>query len=233
MATAELTRTAGARRLPDGLRRAWLSAYAAIWMATLGAAALIAVAGTRASVPVHQLLGLRLQASRNPPPHIGHVLALATHNLRIAAWPLLLGVIGAHRNRLARQIADTVLLACITVNTLPVGAALGAYGAPLLAYIPQLPLEWAGLALGASAWLLQRRRALSVGEGLALFALIAAALLCAATVECVAVPHRDASGVPERSSVGEPGSAAARVRFAANCECRDYPWIAHSSSGHG
>ncbi len=59
-----------------------------------------------------------------------------------------------------------MLLACIIVNTLQVGAALGAYGTALLPYIPQLPLEWGGLALGASAWLVQRRRALTVSEGL-------------------------------------------------------------------
>jgi len=190
MATAELSGTAGPRRLPDGLRRAWRRAYGAIWLATLSAAALVAIFGTRLSVPVHHLLGLRLEANRNPPPHVGQILALAVHNIPIAAWPLLLGVIGAHRHHLARQIADIVLLACITVNTLPVGAALGAYGTPLLPYIPQLPIEWAGLALGASAWLIQRRRALSVPEGLALLALTAGVLLCAAVVETVAVPHR-------------------------------------------
>ena len=70
------------------------------------------------------------------------------------------------------------------------GAALGAYGARLLPYIPQLPIEWAGLALGASAWLLQRRRALTVPEGLALLALTVCVLLCAAVIETVAVPHR-------------------------------------------
>ena len=156
-------------------------------MATLSAAALVA---TRLSVAVHHLLGLRLDPNRNPPPHIGHVLALAAHNIPIAAWPLLLGVVGAQRHRLGRQIADTAVLACIIVNILPVGAALGAYGAPLLPYVPQLPLEWAGLALGASAWLIQRRRALTVREGLALLALIAGVLLCAAVVETVAVPHR-------------------------------------------
>ncbi len=188
MATAGLTRAAHRWRLPVGLRSAWLWAYGAIWTATLGSAALVALLGARAEAPVRRLLGLRLEP--NPAPQVGHVLALAAHNLPIAAWPLLLGVIGAHHHRLGQKIADTVLLACILVNTLPVGAALGAYGAPLLAYIPQLPIEWAGLALGASAWLLQRRRALTVLEGLALLALTACVLLCAAVIETVAVPHR-------------------------------------------
>ena len=85
---------------------------------------------------------------------------LAAHNIPIVAWPLLLGVLGAHRHRLARQ-SPTASAGVLIANTLPVGAALGAYGAALLPYLPQLPLEWAGLALGASAWLVQRRRALT------------------------------------------------------------------------
>jgi hypothetical protein len=103
---------------------------------------------------------------------------------------LLLGVVGAHRHRLSRRVADSAVLACIIVNTVPVGAALGGYGGALLPYIPQLPIEWAGLALGASAWLLQRDRSLAVPEGLAIFVLTAGVLLCAALVETVAVPHR-------------------------------------------
>jgi hypothetical protein len=193
MATAELSAVAGARRLLSGLRVAWPRAYGAIWLATVGSALLVALLGAGAKARVRGLLGLRLDPARNAPPELGHILTLAAHNLPIAAWPVLLGVIGAHQHRIGRRVADVVLLACILANTLPVGAALGAYGAPLLAYIPQLPLEWAGLGLGASAWLLQRCRPLAVAEGLALTALIAAVLLCAAIVETDAVPHR---GVP-------------------------------------
>jgi hypothetical protein len=159
-------------------------------MATLAPAAIVALVGRQLAPPARHLLALALTAQRNPPPHMGHVLALAAHNLPIASWPLLLGVLGAHRHRLATHVADGVLLTCIIVNTLPAGAALGAYGAPLLAYIPHLPLEWAGLALGASAWLLQRHRPLVPAEGLMLTVLIAGALLCAAALETVAVPHR-------------------------------------------
>jgi hypothetical protein len=180
----------GRRWLPAGLPAAWLHAYAAVWIATLVPAGLVALAGPALALPVRHLLGLALTAQRNPPPHIGHVLALAVHNIPIAAWPLLLGLVGAHRHRLATHLADGVLLTCIILNTLPVGAALGAYGTAVLPYLPQLPLEWGGLALGASAWLAQRQRTLSVPEGLGLLALIAGVLLCAATLETVAVPHR-------------------------------------------
>jgi hypothetical protein len=187
--TASGPRRAGHRRLGE-LRRAWLVAYAATWIVTLVPAALLAIDLTRLDGPVRHLMGVSLNPQRNPPPKIGHVLALLAHNLPLAAWPLLLGVVGAHRHHLARQITDTVVAAWLTANVLPVGAALGAYGSTLLAYLPQVPFEWAALALSTSTWLLQRRDPLTVGEGVALFALIAGALLCAAILETVAVPHR-------------------------------------------
>jgi hypothetical protein len=193
MAATELSTSPGRtghRWLPAGLPAAWLHAYAAVWIATLVPAGLIALAGRTLALPARHLLGLALTAQHNPPPHIEHVLALAAHNIPIAAWPLLLGLTGAHRHRLAMRVADGVLLACIILNTLPVGAALGAYGTAVLPYIPQLPLEWGGLALGASAWLTQRRRPLTVPEALGLLALTAGVLLCAAALETVAVPHR-------------------------------------------
>jgi hypothetical protein len=189
MVAAELT-PSPSRRLPAGLPGAWLGAYTAVWVATFGFAALVAVAGPRLAHPVRQLLGLSLTPDRNAPPDLGHVLVLAAHNVPIVAWPLLLGVMGADRHRVGRRLADIVVLACILVNVVPVGVALGAYGVPLLPYVPQLPLEWAGLALGASAWLVQRRRALTLRDGLVWFALIVGVLLCAAALETVAVPHR-------------------------------------------
>jgi hypothetical protein len=141
-------------------------------------------------VPVRHVLGLTLSANRNPPPDIGRILVSVAHNTPIVGWPLLLGIMGAHRHPLARRVADGVLLVCVLLNVLQVGAALGAYGAALLAYIPNVPFEWAGLALGASAWLLQRRCALTVNEGFALLAVIVGVLLCAATLETAGVPHR-------------------------------------------
>ena len=196
MAAAELklmldiASDASRRRPPIGLARAWLTSYATIWASTLSVALLVSLCGHPLVHPARELLALSLTPQVNPPPHLGHVLALAAHNVPVAAWPLLLGVVGAHRNRLARRVADALVVAYITANALPVSVALGAYGPPLLPYIPQLPLEWAGLALGASAWLVQRRRALTVREGLLWLALIVCALLCAGALETFAVPHR-------------------------------------------
>jgi hypothetical protein len=168
----------------------WLYAYAGVWTVTLTAAAAVALAGPPLVRPVRRVLGLTLDAQQhNTPRQLGHVLALTAHNIPIACWPLLLGVLGVHRDRLGRHVADWLLLACMIANTLPVGAAIGAYGTPVLAYLPQLPLEWAGLALGASGWLVQRDRPLSLAGGVSVFALSSVLLFCAAVIETVATPH--------------------------------------------
>ena len=194
MAAPELSSTPtprpGRRRAPGGNAAAALCAYAGIWAVTLVVAALVAAAGQPASSLTRRVLGLRLSAQRNPPPQLGHILTLATHNIPLAAWPLLLGVAGADRGRRARLLADGAVIAYILANTVPVGAALGAYGTPLLAYLPQLPLEWAGLALGVSSWLRQRRGSLTARERVRSLAAITGALLCAALLEVVAIPHR-------------------------------------------
>jgi len=178
------------RVLGAGMMGAWLRVYTTIWIATLSFAALIAAGGPGSTRPVRQLLEAQLTPSNNAPPNVGHILTLAAHNIPIAAWPLLLGILGADRHPLTRQAADTLLAACLCVNLLQVGAALGAYSTPLLPYIPQLPLEWAGIALGAGSWLVQRDHPLTGPERLVWLALTAVVMLLAAVLETVAVPHR-------------------------------------------
>jgi hypothetical protein len=193
MAATELTHRepqSTRRWLPCGITHAWLEVYAAVWLATLAPAALVAIVGHPLVLTVRRWLGLVLSARENAPPTVEHVLMLAAHNIPIASWPLLLGVLGAHRSRPGRWFADGVGIVSMIANTLPVGAAFGAYGTALLAYVPQLPLEWAALALGVSGWLIQRRRALTVSAGLGVFALVAVALVGAAVLETFAVPHQ-------------------------------------------
>src|ERR1700726_3764029 len=128
MATAELTRAARGWRLPIGLRSAWLRAYAVIWTATLVDAVLVSLLTTTAKTPVRHLLGHCIcDPTRRPRAAV--FLHLVAHNVPIASWPVLLGVLGAHRHPRGRKLADAVLLGCIFANTLPMGAALGAYGA--------------------------------------------------------------------------------------------------------
>jgi hypothetical protein len=187
MATAELSRQVARRRcLPKGLLRLWLHAYAAVWATTLLPAAVVWLIGGKLAADVRRVF----VRHRSPAPHVAHVLVLTAHNIPIVSWPLLLGLWGAHRHPRSTRIADALLLVCVIANAAPVGLELGAYGTVLLPYLPNLPVEWAGMALGASGWLAQRRRALTVREGLAMFALIAVVLLCAAVLETAAVPHR-------------------------------------------
>jgi hypothetical protein len=183
------TGRAGRRRDRCGISAASLQAYGALWGCTLASAGAVALLGRPLSSATRRVLGLTLRASENPPPHLSQVLELAGHNIPIAAWPLLLGVVSASRQRLAVRTADILVGASMFANTVPVGAALGAYGGAAIAYLPQLPLEWAGLALGYGSWLVQRRRPMDSRERLARLALIAATLVIAATLETAAVPH--------------------------------------------
>jgi hypothetical protein len=160
------------------------------WAATLAPATIVALVGEPLAAPTRRLLDASLAPEHNAPPHVGHVLVLATHNIPLGCWPLLLGVWGAHAKPSTRRWADRLVVAWLIVNTLFVGLTLGAYGTAAVPYFPELPLEWGGLALGASGWLVQRRRPLTVREGIGLFALVAGVLACAAVVETVAVPHR-------------------------------------------
>jgi hypothetical protein len=188
MATAELSPRApsAAAALP----RAFARAYAAVWAATLAGWLTVELLGGGARSDARELIGARLDASVNPPPRLGYVLALAAHNLPIAGWPLLLPVLGAHRHRIARLCVDALLAVALIVNAAPVGAALAVYGTRLLAFIPQLPFEWAALALGPGTWLCQRKRALAPRQALAVLGVIAALVVIAAALETVAVPHR-------------------------------------------
>lgn len=187
MATAELSPRApsGARALP----RAFARAHAGVWAATLSGWLALELLGEGAKADARKVIGARLDARGNPPPRLGHVLALVAHNLPTAAWPLLLSVVVA-QHRLARLCADALLAVVLIVNTAPVGAALALYGVRLVAFIPQLPVEWAALSLGAASWLSQRKRAMKPRQTLAVLGVIAALVTVAAALETIAVPHR-------------------------------------------
>lgn len=191
MAATELT---GARPRPrppaGGIGRAWVCAYTAIWSVTLTAAAVVALGGAALSQRTRGALGLALTPAGNPPPSPERVLALAAHNVPIAAWPLLLGLLADPRRRIVRHAADGLVAVCLLANAAPVGAALGAYGARVLPYVPQLPIEWAGLALGYGSWLVGRRRTIGAAERAGWLTAIILVLVLAAIIETVAVPHR-------------------------------------------
>lgn len=189
MGATELSRRLGARLLPAGVWACWFAVYVGACMITWIAALVVAAGGAALQVPARHLLALRLSGAVTPTPDVAHVLALVAHNVPVCCWPLLLGVVGAHRNRVARRVADVLVAGGVIVNVLQVGVAFGAYGQPLLAFVPQLPLEWAALALGATGWLKHRCRPLTVRHGISLVGLTGLLLVCAAVIETFGVPH--------------------------------------------
>jgi hypothetical protein len=97
-------------------------------------------------------LPLTLTAAHNPPPSLAGVLSIAINNTLRSVWPLTLGLIDAQRRRVTRLLADGAVLANLLVSGTLVGGAVGGYGVRVLAFLPHLPLEWAGLAMGAAGW---------------------------------------------------------------------------------
>ena len=187
MAAAELRREHSTGRRHKSVWPAVLWAYLALWAITLAGATLSAVLAAGA---VRAAMGLTFEASRNPTPSLGRVLALWAHNLPICAWPLLLGSLGLAQRSPWRRAADILVSACALANALPVAAALGGYGGELVPYVPQLPLEWAALAVGYGSWLIERGSGLARGQRLALLGAAVLLLLAAAALETCAVPHR-------------------------------------------
>ena len=181
----EASRRTGTAR---GVRTACTRSYALIWAATGLAAAAVHAGGGSAARAVRGVLQLQLRSTVHHPHTLASIATLTAHNLPIASWPLLLALAGADSSRAGRAAGDTLVLVGIAANTLPVGAALGAYGSALVAYVPQLPVEWAALALGAAAWILERQRPLTRRERLTWLAAITACVLAAAALETTAVP---------------------------------------------
>lgn len=179
-------------RAPQSARcaRQWAAMYAVIWTITLATAAVVAAIGTPTTAFTIRLLGLMLTPAGTPVPTSGRFLRLAAHNIPLAAWPLLLSYTGACHGARAGRVADLLVGASLLANVLPVGAAIGAYGGALVAYIPQLPLEWAGLAVGYAAWVAQRGRPVGVRERTGWLAVITVLMVGAAMLETLAVPHR-------------------------------------------
>lgn len=164
MAAAELSGAEASADAAEGsvgrraALRAWAVCWGGLWAVTLVAAGLIAAGGQASTEALRSVLALSFHHER---ASVAELLGLWAHNTPIAAWPLLLTPLGAHRRRLARYVADLLVAACAIGNALPVGAALGAYGVRLAMWLPHLPLEWAGLACGPAWWLLARQQPLS------------------------------------------------------------------------
>jgi hypothetical protein len=87
-------------------------------------------------------------------------------------------------------VFDLAVLACALANVVPVACALGGYGVALLPYVPQLPLEWAALAVGYGSWIYERRGPVAPAQRLQLLGVLTALLFAAGALESYTVPHR-------------------------------------------
>lgn len=169
--------------------RVWLVSYGVLSALTVGAAALVLIVPGGPAL-ARETLRLSLSAAHNPPPSLGGVVSIAVNNTLHSVWPLSLRLIDVQRRRVSRLLADAAVLGNLLVCGLLVGAALGGYGWRVLAFLPHVPLEWAGVSLGTAGWAMERRQALGARERKLTVALTAGLLVCAALVESLLVPHR-------------------------------------------
>lgn len=209
MAATELNTPRAARtcRRPPGLGSTVAFTYLVLWAVTLTAAAT-----TRAldlTGPARGVLGARLSPSATPAATLSGVAVLAVHNLPICGWPLLLPAAGASRTRKSRLAAHALVAGSLMANAVLVGAAFGAYGPRLLAYTPQLPVEWLALAAGAAGWLTRRARYDRQTRVMAAV-LVLAAVLAAAALETYAIPHNPACDARQPRSQNGRGVKPAR-----------------------
>lgn len=89
----------------------------------------------------------------------------------------------------ARTWGGSGFLALVLVpQLLIVGAAIEAYGLPLAAFLPHLPIEWAALSLSAAVWIASTRSPISGRQLLFAYAVVFAALLVGSLVEVYLTP---------------------------------------------
>lgn len=133
--------------------RALVTVYLAIWAAF---AVGWVVASVLPWVATAMRAHLRLELDHYARPSVAVVVALVTHNTTIAWWPLATIAAGLHRS-CVRAVVDVLLAGAAVANAAVVGGAFGAYGGRLIAFLPHLPLEFLGLALPITAWMVRRR----------------------------------------------------------------------------
>jgi hypothetical protein len=167
----------------SGLVRCILTSYALLWVGT----ALFALIAIPCAGPLHEVFGLSGSLAA---PGTATIAALTlTNNAREAVIPFLFAVLRVGTRRWPIVVGNVVIAACFTADVALGGLALGTDGMRALPFLPQWPLEWAGLALALTAWRRTRTGRRDPLE-LALLAIATAVLLCvAALLETYAVPQ--------------------------------------------
>lgn len=182
------TTTPTRRRVTTGIEliKTFLLAYLVLWVLTLGSAIIF---GWPLLPVAHEWIGDRLLLEPHTVPSISAAADLFAHNLLAAGWPLAFVLLRLHRAAWQREFGTMLLGGFLIVNAAFVGAASGVAGDALVPYVVHLSVEWAALAVSATAWLVACKRPLS-RAALAVLAVVFVFLLAAAAVlETYAVPH--------------------------------------------
>jgi hypothetical protein len=132
---------------------------------------------------------------------LGDAIGILQNNVRVLAAPFLLRLLKFPSSRLGRRAGDFLILMLAAGSAIPVGLELGRWRTELLPYVPQLPLEWAALAVAISAWLTARHDH-ACPHRLAVLATATALLLAgAASIEAWCTPHRQTSSAASQAQV--------------------------------
>jgi len=135
-----------------------------------------------------------LAGSSRPHPtltgSLGDAAGILQNNARVLAAPFLLVVLDFPQSSLGRRAGDLIVGALTAASTIPVGLELGRWQGRLLPYLPQLPLEWAALAVAVHVWISGRSGRAPTHRLMVLAGLTLALLIAAASLETWATPHR-------------------------------------------
>jgi hypothetical protein len=195
------------------------------WCPTLSAGAVIGMTALGVGLAIADPA---LAGSTRPHPtltgSVGDAAGILQNNARVLAAPFLLVLFDFPQSRLGRHAGDIIVTALTAESTIPVGIELGRWQGRLLRYLPQLPLEWAALALAVHAWVVASRGRLTLRQLAPLAAVVLALLTCGACLETWGTPHRHghrldtardtavwrAAGCLSPGSCTGPGRAASR-----------------------
>jgi hypothetical protein len=164
------------------------------WHPTLSAGAVIGLTAFGVGLA---LVHPGLAGSTRPHPtltgSLGDAAGILQNNARVLAAPFLLVVLDFPQNRLGRRAGDLIVAALTAASAIPVGIELGRWQGRLLPYLPQLPLEWAALAVAVHVWISGRSGRSGRGptrRPMVLAGVTLTLLIAAASLETWATPHR-------------------------------------------
>jgi hypothetical protein len=120
-------------------------------------------------------------------PSAGEFSSILINNLRVLAAPFILIAARFERTFASRLVGDTIVATILTGNGIDVGLALGRWHSALIAFVPQLPVEYLAAATAAAAWFDARRHRTrtALSSATATIALTAGA----AAIEVFLTPH--------------------------------------------